>query len=1019
MSVDTFASVQALRAEISESIHIAACVFDAPFAAVSFIDRRYQQLETVIGLAEGEKTSGKIFQAFTAGGQEVFSVPDAQSDSRFLGSSAVIRSPYIRFYAGAPLCASDGSVIGLLSVMDTQPRVMAGNQTALLQMLASQIVSKVELRQSVSFQNQLLAVQERLRAAYEKLSSERALVDATLRESKARLQNAFESAAVGASITDMDGRFVFVNAAICEITGYSEQELLALDFMALTHPDDLDNNLQLAAQLVSGEISSYTIEKRFIRKYGSHVWVKLSVTLGRNAQGEPEHSLAIIEDITAEKLADQADAELRERTSQLLAAGETLGAALTTAQVAVVILEAAQPIFQATMVRACLLSSNQDQSGGLLRTIHVVGNSEGVLPEWEEAPVSADLPLCVAVRDRRLVVTPITDAVSGYSLEHAEAYHTPESVVVGVPLMVAERCIGGLGIICPPERCQTEAQQTFLWTLAGQCALALERARLYDEAQREIIERQKAEAEKDKIVEYNRLLLESTAEGIYGIDTSGRCTFMNKAATRLLGCTAEEVLGARLHDLIHHTRNDGTPYPIKECPIYDAFRTGVACHVDTEVMWRCDGTSFPASYASFPMVTADEIVGAVVTFSNITERFREQVRAQALIDAEERANRDSLTGLLNHRAFQRRLEEETDRAQREETGFAVAMLDLDSFKFFNDFYGHIVGDHVLCQVAEALRAACRSYDVIARFGGDEFSLLLLGVTEPSHIEIENRLKADLSEIIYYPGDNGSNAEGEARVGIPINVSVGVSLFPNEAAERGKALEQADARLRRAKTSGATEIDADHVRLLSRGAADGFSMLDALVTAVDNKDRYTRSHSEDVMKCSVMIARELGWSEDAIQTLSRAALLHDVGKIGVPDAILRKPGKLTSVEFLAVQQHPIMGAALVSTVPGLEETLPAVRYHHEQWDGGGYPLGLCGEETPLIARLMAVADAFSAMTTDRPYRRGMLEAKAIDILKAGAGAQWDAKCVAAFVTAQGRPEPTADPPGNILPTLRIA
>ena len=1017
--LETSGTAQSLEAKISELVHVAARVCRAPLATVSFIDEQQQHLNTAVGLADGEKTPGDVFRDYAIRHQEVFSVSDAQADPRFLNNPAVTSYPHVRFYAGAPLLASDGSIIGALSVMDPSPRDITEYQSTTLQMLASQIVNKVELQRILSFQSQLLAKQKRLQGAYKKLSSESNLADATLRESKARLQNAFESAAVGASIADMDGRFVFVNAALCRIVGYSEQELLAMKFMELTHPDDVDDNLALVEQLIAEEIASFTTEKRFIRKDNCAVWVKISVTLGRDAQGKPEHTLAIIEDITAEKQAAKAEAELRERTSQLLAVGETLGAALTTAQVAVVILEAAQPIFQATMVRACLLSSDEGRGGGMLRTLHAVGDSEGLLPEWEDVSVSADVPLAVAVRERRLVVTPIREAASGLTLKDAAAYHTLESVVIGIPLMVGERCIGGLGLICPTDRCQTEAQQAFLWTLARQCALALERARLYDAAHYELIERQKAEAEKDEIVEYNRLLLESTAEGIYGIDTAGRCTFMNRAATRLLGCTAEEVLGEQLHNLIHHTHNDGTPYPVEECPIYNAFRTGTACHVDTEVMWRCDGTSFPASYASFPMVTADEIVGAVVTFTNITERFKEQMRAQALIDAEERANRDSLTGLLNHRAFQRRLEEETDRAQREGTCFAVAMLDLDSFKFFNDFYGHIVGDQILVLVADALQAACRSYDVIARFGGDEFSLLLLGVTEPNHIDIEKRLKADLANIIYYPsessgGDNENNAE--ARVGIPINISVGVSLFPNEASERGKALEQADARLRRAKTSGATEIDADHVRLLSRSAADGFSMLDALVTAVDNKDRYTRSHSEDVMKCSVMIARELGWSEEEIQTVSMAALLHDVGKIGVPDAILRKPGKLTSAEFLAVRQHPTMGAALVSTVPGLEATLPAVRHHHEQWDGGGYPSGLSGEETPLIARLMAVADAFSAMTTDRPYRRGMQEARAVEILKAGAGAQWDAACVAAFVTAQARPGPTADLPDSVTSLL---
>ena len=176
------------------------------------------------------------------------------------------------------------------------------------------------------------------------------------------------------------------------------------------------------------------------------------------------------------------------------------------------------------------------------------------------------------------------------------------------------------------------------------------------------------------------------------------------------------------------------------------------------------------------------------------------------------------------------------------------------------------------------------------------------------------------------------------------------------------------------------------------------MLDALVTAVDGKDRYTRRHSEDVLFYCAKIADALGLAPVFQETLSVAALLHDVGKIGVPDHILRKPGRLADEEFEAVKQHPLMGAVIVGAVPGLEGTLDAIRHHHERWDGGGYPHGLVGEAAPLAARIMAVADAFSAMTTDRPYRKGMRWADALILLEQGAGSQWDPECVRALLRA---------------------
>ena len=231
------------------------------------------------------------------------------------------------------------------------------------------------------------------------------------------------------------------------------------------------------------------------------------------------------------------------------------------------------------------------------------------------------------------------------------------------------------------------------------------------------------------------------------------------------------------------------------------------------------------------------------------------------------------------------------------------------------------------------------------------------------------------------------------------MSLGISIFPDDEAGRLAALELADARLLRAKTGAEETDEADVLRKSLNEAVEGFSMLDALVTAVNNKDRYTRRHSEDVMTYSLQIARELGLDEAAQETLATAALLHDVGKIGVPDFVLRKPSGLNAEEIEIIKHHPVMGAVIVAAVPGLEKTLDAVRHHHERWDGLGYPGGLKELDIPFSARLMAVADAFSAMTTDRPYRKGHAEEKALGFLAEGSGTQWDPDCVQAFLTAR--------------------
>ncbi len=368
-----------------------------------------------------------------------------------------------------------------------------------------------------------------------------------------------------------------------------------------------------------------------------------------------------------------------------------------------------------------------------------------------------------------------------------------------------------------------------------------------------------------------------------------------------------------------------------------------------------------------------------------------------LDEAREQAERDPLTGLLNHRAFHARLEEAARQVEADtELGLtlAVVVLDLDNFKFFNDAYGHAVGDDVLRQVANALRRVCRVDDVLARFGGDEFALLMLRARSGAAAEdLAFRLEADLAAI----GIAHRPAGGEGV--IPISVSAGVALFPDEAPTRLAVVQLADDRLLRAKTGAEREGVAPALRRALRESISGFTMLDALVAAVNNKDRYTRRHSEDVLSHSLAIARTLGLNAQAQHDIEVAALLHDVGKIGIPDHILRKPGPLTGNEFEAVRQHPYMGVVIVAAVPGLEATLDAVHYHHEHWEGGGYPAGLAGEAIPLPARILAVADAYSAMTTDRPYRKGMAPTQARQILQDGAGTQWDPACVAAFLATE--------------------
>jgi diguanylate cyclase (GGDEF)-like protein/PAS domain S-box-containing protein len=482
-----------------------------------------------------------------------------------------------------------------------------------------------------------------------------------------------------------------------------------------------------------------------------------------------------------------------------------------------------------------------------------------------------------------------------------------------------------------------------------------------------------------------RGMFENALDGIFQTTRAGHYLRANSALARIYGYETPAALIETLHDIKQQLYVD----PRRRAEFVRLMRvhgsvTGFEAQIyrrDGEIIWITEDAR--AVYDASNALQYYEGHVQDITHRKTLEAEKENLLAEAL----ERADHDPLTGLLNHRAFHKRYQEETARASREGTHLAVAVMDLDNFKFFNDAYGHAVGDDVLRRVAETLLNGCRPYDTLARFGGDEFALLMPNTTLDEATALTDRLRKKLAADGYRP----LNLESP----IPLTLSAGLAVFPEDGEEKQNVLEAADVRLMRTKTGGSDDDSIESLRELLLHSHQGFLMLDALVTAVDNKDRYTRRHSEDVMRYVIQIAADLNLDKQAQHTLQVAALLHDVGKIGVPDRILRKPGLLTDEEFDAIRQHPMMGAVIVGAVPGFEETLEAIRHHHERWDGEGYPFGLAGCEVPQPARIMAVADAYSAMTMDRPYRQGKLPEDALQILLQGAGSQWDPECVAAL------------------------
>jgi diguanylate cyclase (GGDEF)-like protein/putative nucleotidyltransferase with HDIG domain len=357
-------------------------------------------------------------------------------------------------------------------------------------------------------------------------------------------------------------------------------------------------------------------------------------------------------------------------------------------------------------------------------------------------------------------------------------------------------------------------------------------------------------------------------------------------------------------------------------------------------------------------------------------------------DARFLAERDSLTRLLNHRGISKRLEQEVAHCTRSGSLFGLVMIDVDNFKLFNDAYGHVAGDRVLQGVSRTLTTSLRRSDVIARYGGDEFVAILPDASAEAAVQLVERIRTSLEDSPFLVGDGRM---------VPLKMSYGVAIFPHDGHTAAEMLAAADANLYRSKRRGGDFITASGSDEQSRPAALGsFSVLDALVTTVDSKDHYTRKHSDNVTEFALALASKMGLSVDTQRSVRVAALLHDVGKLGVPDHILRKPADLTESEFEAIKNHVTLGELIIQGLPNQEEVLSAVSSHHERYDGKGYPRGLKGEGIPMLGRLLAVTDAYSAMTTDRPYRKALSVQQAKEELKRVSGTQLDPQLVEIFL-----------------------
>jgi diguanylate cyclase (GGDEF)-like protein len=332
------------------------------------------------------------------------------------------------------------------------------------------------------------------------------------------------------------------------------------------------------------------------------------------------------------------------------------------------------------------------------------------------------------------------------------------------------------------------------------------------------------------------------------------------------------------------------------------------------------------------------------------------------------ADHDALTRLLNRRALLRELEALCGRHAENAQQLALDFLDLDNFKEINDTRGHAAGDDVLRWAVDVMNEVVRPMDVVGRIGGDEFAIVVPGAGPDDSAVIAGRVQKALA-------DRAPS-------------SVGVACFPTDGADREELQRAADGGLYVGKRGRARPAG---IKL----TAKELSWATALARAVDERMAVQHEHSWKVAEHCVAIASRLGWSEHDLELLQMAAILHDVGKVSIPDHILRKRYPLTDKEWEAIKLNPVRGAEMVGRIQGLESIVPWVRHTHERPDGAGYPDGLGADAIPEACRILHIADAFDAMVSGRPYRRPMTYDEALEELRRFAGAQFDSKFVELF------------------------
>ncbi|MCX5680124.1 MAG: PAS domain S-box protein [Candidatus Omnitrophica bacterium] len=585
--------------------------------------------------------------------------------------------------------------------------------------------------------------------------------------------------------------------------------------------------------------------------------------------------------------------------------------------------------------------------------------------------------------------------------------------MVNVPIVGADSSLlGCFEIANKRDRLPFDTQDIFmLQGLAASGAVALENARLLNQ------EKCSAVAllhERDQAKAY----FDVAGVIMVAMDKDQKVTLINDKGCEVLGYVQEDIVGKNWFDtFVPEKQREDVKAVFKKLVKGE---TEFVEYYENPIITK-SGVERIIAWHNTVLKGDDGIMAAILSSGDdITEKRLYEEGQNRMRDEVEKSNKrlkqlalkDYQTGLYNHHYLSDMIESEYYRAKRFAHPISVIMLDIDYFKSINDTYGHEFGDMVLKQFAKVLRSMIRKYDTVVRYGGEEFVVVSSVIDRPKAILLGQRILDAIN----------LNNFGDSKHNIKLKLSIGIASYPidgaisgmdlinmaekilTKAKEAGGNRAYSSSELKKARKGSPAGLEFEDVALLKdrinkltkRGNQNLVESIFAFAKTLELKDHYTGEHTENTVHYSTEIAKAMGLPLEDIESIRQASILHDLGKVGVSDKILHKKAKLTKREFEEIKRHPQIAADIIRPVQFLHDIIPLILYHHERWDGKGYPSGLIGPEIPLGARIISVADVYQALTSKRPYRKAFSEKEAIKMIKAGYGTQFDPEVVDVFM-----------------------